>query len=92
MWAGQQGANLEARRVPGPDGCDVADLASQRHVDGRERVRVDVLRLIVELLVEEHVQTVVHPLRAIVRVHVVGGSLPLKKPLTFRLLSSPSNG
>ena len=45
-------ADLEAWGIPGPDGSDVADFAAKRHVDGGEGVGVDVLRLVIQLLVE----------------------------------------
>ena len=49
-------ADLEARGIPGPDGSNVADFAAKRHVDGGEGVGVDVLRLVIQLLVEKHVE------------------------------------
>ena len=78
--------HLKFGRVPGPDGRNVADLAAERHVDGRKRVRVDVLRLVVQLLVEEHVQPIVHALRAVVSVHL-GARCPSVPPFPSPPLS-----
>mmetsp|Transcript_20259 Transcript_20259/g.67598 ORF Transcript_20259/g.67598 Transcript_20259/m.67598 type:complete len:293 (-) Transcript_20259:35-913(-) len=60
---------LKLRCIPRPDRRDVSDFTSQRHVDGRERMGVDVLSLVVQLLVEEHVHAIVHPLGPVVGVH-----------------------
>ena len=52
------------------------DLAAKGHVDGRERMGLDVLSLVVQLLIEQLIQSVVHALRTIVGVHLGAGRLP----------------
>ena len=52
------------------------DLAAKRHVDGRERMGLDVLSLVVQLLIEQLIQSVVHALGTIVSVHFGAGRLP----------------
>ena len=52
------------------------DLAAKGHVDGRERMGLDVLSLVVQLLIEQLIQSVVHALGTIVSVHFGAGRLP----------------